>query len=312
MTIFIRRFIYFSLTLCCCFGLLNLFRSYYNTDPMHYKLKYNQINSNSIQETEGIIIGTSHAAHAIRPSIINRAGIKFYNHALNSSNPTFYLKWYKYLLSKRCSKLKYCIIQIDWFMFEGKSLWRDFEHDSEHFPFTVFMECLSKPNDFDTETLITNRFPCLKYRTSILNSLKLVKGDERYIEDTYDDGFIEYKIPFRAENFKQTVCEAEIIDKRKLDFNMLIKEISEDGAKIIFVMIPEFGINIKEYEASETLKYINNFSNVNQIPFINFNTTSRTTMNDSIKNFADWGHMNGEGSEKFSLAFEIELEKLLK
>src|ERR1035437_5879156 len=118
MKLFLFRFCSFLIVITIIGISINIFQSRYNNSQVHYKLKYNAIN-NSSTPFNAIIIGSSHSAHSIKPSLLSNSNISYYNFALNGANPKFYSDWYLKLFRKKHPSPKYCIIGIDWFMFDG-------------------------------------------------------------------------------------------------------------------------------------------------------------------------------------------------
>jgi hypothetical protein len=79
-----------------------------------------------------IILGTSHATHGINPKYLEEknTGYKFFNFALNGSNPTYYYEWYTKLFKESgYPKPKMIIMGVDWFMFDDGWLWRRLSND---------------------------------------------------------------------------------------------------------------------------------------------------------------------------------------
>ena len=132
---------------------VDLFQTHYNNYPQHYKLQYDEIATKK-DSFDGIIIGTSHATHSIMPSILDKTGIRFYNFALNGANPIFYSFWFKEVYLKSFKMPKYCIFQIDYFMFHNLSVSRVFEQDAEYFPFKTFLSCLCNVSKYNTKELL--------------------------------------------------------------------------------------------------------------------------------------------------------------
>jgi len=294
---YLTHLLCFAILIAFSFFLINILQKFYNTDPAHYKLQYENVISQN-DNTEGIILGTSHATHAIRPTILDQTGIHFYNYALDGANPKFYFNWYNELFKDK--NPKYCIIAFDWFMFDDSWLWRNFEQDSEYFPFNVFYKLLRKTDKFNIEDLIVNRFPFIKYKKNIISSLKLKKGDIRFNPIDYDRGFIPFNIPFDSANYKSNLKYK--INKSQLKiFKFLVAQMYTEGIEIIFVMIPEFGIKKNEYLKMQSIKIINEISQKYNIPILNFNTTLRSSINENIFDFSDWGHMNKKGSIIFPI-----------
>jgi hypothetical protein len=298
---FIFKIGFFTLIILLFFTALNIFQGQFNNSPEQFKLKYEEIKYNK-QKANGIIIGTSHAAHSIRPSLLDSTGINFYNFALNGSNPIFYSHWFNEIFLKEYPKPRYCIFAVDWFMFDEKWLWRTFEQDAEYFPFRIFISCLFKFNDFNKKDLFLNRFPATKYRKSIKRSLKLQKGDSLYQVSEYDRGYIPANYPFDSLKFqsKKNIQDIEISAIQVNHFEKLIHQLDSLGICIIFIMTPEYHIEKSDYSQMESIKIIERVSLKYNIPFLNFNTNFRTGINEDINNFVDWGHMSKTGSIVFS------------
>lgn len=96
-----------------------------------------------------IILGTSHATHGINPKYLeeNNTGYKFFNFALNGSNPTYYYEWYTKLFNESgYPKPKMVIMCVDWFMFDDSWLWRRLSNDDSPDRPVDIMRKLQKSN----------------------------------------------------------------------------------------------------------------------------------------------------------------------
>jgi hypothetical protein len=296
MKLFVKKIFVFSLLVIIIFILINFFQKKYNIEPEHFKKQYESI-LNSKNKMDGIIIGTSHATHSMRPSILDKSGVKFYNYALNGSNPEFYLKWYNNFIHNKI-KVKYCLYSVDFFMFDDKDwLYRRFEHDSEYFPIKVFINELIFGYGYNKLDLIINRFPFLKYRNQIQESLRLKNGSKDCNVDNYDRGYISYT--GHCDDF-YTDLGYNIYPKQLTSFKLLIKQMMKDRVKIYFIVAPEYRIDPSKYNEMISLKIINSISKKFNIPVFNFNTTYRSDINNNINYFTDWGHMNHRGAKMFS------------
>lgn len=297
MTLFIKRIITLSLIVILVFIILNALQSSFNIDPIHYKKQYQKITS-SKNDYDGIVIGTSHATHSIRPSILDKSGIRFYNFSLNGAKPEYYLKWYYKFVYHKKNKPKICLYAVDFFMFDNSWLWRNIEQDAEYFPKQLFYKELTKGNLNKTD-LIINRIPLFKYREQIIHSLKLEKGNKDYDIKNFDRGYISYSTQFKESSFKPRLDHK--IDAIQVKcFKLLIKQMQEDDIKIFFIVAPEYGININSYHQMESLKIIDSLAKKFKIPLMNYNIELRSFINKNINLFSDWGHMNHKGSEIFS------------
>lgn len=101
-------------------------RGSYQDYGQFYEL-YEQVVSADI-----IIIGTSHATHGINPKYLEEENpeYKFFNFALNGSNPTYYYEWYTKLFKESGYPVpKTIIYSVDWFMFDDSWLWRRLSND---------------------------------------------------------------------------------------------------------------------------------------------------------------------------------------
>lgn len=154
------------LTLLIIFISINIFQSHFNDDYPHYKLQYSET-TNITSSYNGIIIGTSHATHSIRPSYLDSTGISFYNLSLNGSNPEFYLNWYSEIFEKYHPKIKYCIISVDNYFIANKG-YRELEQDSEYFPIGTTVDLFFSNKNINKTALFLNSFPALKYRTRVI------------------------------------------------------------------------------------------------------------------------------------------------
>jgi|GEM_PF-1359996 len=305
---FLTRILAFTFTVFLLFFVLNIFTGRYNTDPKFYKMQYKAVKETSTR-IDGIIIGTSHSLNAIRPSILDSTGISFYNCSLLGAGPEFYNNWYNEWYLKNRPSPKYCIIGIDLFMFDSDWLWRKFEQDSEFFTMSVFLKLLLVSDGFNKKDAVINRFPALKYRKSMLKSLKLQDGDERFPMNYYDRGYIPFQAPYDSTKYK--FRKSYKIDSVQVRcFRKLVSKMVSENVQVIFVMSPEYGFPPEYHSKVKTYQVINAMSEKYKIPVLNFNTNLRSYINEDIHYFNDWGHMSVRGSIVFSRQLTKELLRL--
>jgi hypothetical protein len=80
-----------------------------------------------------IFLGTSHFTHGVTPEAFEQSGKRFFNFALNGSNPSYYVWWYNDVFKpSRYVKPKAVIFGVNWFMFDTDWLWRRPEFDFEY------------------------------------------------------------------------------------------------------------------------------------------------------------------------------------
>lgn len=305
MYLFQKKIIYYFLLVLLILFCINKYQSVYNTDPQHYRLKYNRI-IDAKNPVTSMIIGSSHSVHAFHPNFLNN---DFYNLAYNGGNSEFYYYWYNDIFLKFQASPKVCIIGIDWFMFDRHWLWRRFSHDTEYLPFKTFVSILIHSKGINRKDGIINRFPFLKYRKTIIPSLKGQMGDSIFPVSSYRKGYISYELPYDSSHF--AIAPAVYVENEQVElFKKLVNQMLASGTKVIFVMTPEYGIMAKEYLKMPSLQIIDAFAKEQHLPFLNFNTDYRSYLNESQSYFTDWGHMNEQGSIAFTKLLNKELSGL--
>ena len=303
-----KNLIIFTFLVISLFSTLNLFQTYYNSEPPQYRKQYETI-LQSKNYYNGIIFGSSNSAQSIRPKFLHKSGLNFYNYSINGSNPEFHYKRYKLLFKTKKVKPKYCIYGVDFFMFDENWLWRKFEQDVEYFPFSIFVKEFIFNDNISKRDLIFNRFPVLKYRNQISKSLKLVKENSFYNLEDFDSGYIS----FTGKSLEKTCFKPKLAynihSKQIYFFKKLIKLLIKDKVKTIFVFTPEYGIQQSEYFKMYSLKIIESISKEYSIPILNFNTELRSNVNCNKNYFTDWGHMNHLGAKIFTYNLAKQLRK---
>jgi hypothetical protein len=276
--------------------LLNQFQRYFNNEPPHYKLQY-QETTNSKSTYNGIIIGNSQATHSIRPSLLDTSNLKFFNLALNGSSPTFYIEWLENLFIDNHPKIHYWIITTD-FNFVSDEGWRKFEQDSEYFPLNDFLKILVKSNELNNKLLITNRLPFIKYKSRISESFKTNQGPYEFAINDYDRGYISLTRNDKV-NFNNTLdFERKLSAESKVKFLELIDKISDLEGKIVFVIPPEYNLDSIQYV--DLKDYLLTVSQERGIPLFDFNETRYKTSLNKDENFVDFIHLNQRGSQLYS------------
>ena len=307
-------FLFSAIVVLLALGINWLVRTY-NDEPVNFSKHYDELLDGEVN-ANAIVIGSSHGVHAVRPTLLNTDTYSFYNFALNGANPRFFLHWYRNLFKPFYTKPTYCIYTVDWFIFNEFWLWRNFEQDSEFFPWSVFYNSYISDNHFNKSSLIANRFPLLKYRSldDLSKAFNLRKGDPRYPEEGYDKGFIPYKIEYDELLFQHSPVDvnSKIFEAQQRCFEELINIFQQADIKLIFLFTPEYGISAEEYASIETMKVIYTLAEKYEVPVLNYNTDQRSKINDNHNNFSDWGHMNASGSRLFSSVLKEDLAELMK
>ena len=310
---FIRNILFFSLLFGAVAWAINDWMGRNNNEPEHYRKQFEEVVHRTF-DADGIIIGNSHAVHGIRPSLLDRSGVRFYNLSLNGSNPSYYLHWYEDFFLRHYRKPKYLIYAIDFFSFSYKMSYRTLEDDSEYLPFVDFATLMMKSGKFNAEKLIMNRYPLLKNGKAVIEGKKKLRQDPFWLPEQFDRGFANYETPVEASSFVIPHHPSKIVDEPEeiSAFDLLIDKIIADGTKVIFVVVPENGILNHEYASSTALNHFQQIATKHRIPILNFNTALRTALNDDRSNFNDWVHLNAKGSLAFSEMLADALEGILK
>jgi hypothetical protein len=86
---------------------------------------------------------------------------------------------------------------------------------------------------------------------------------------------------------------------------------TSDGIKVILINTPEYGSKDEEYKKIIALNYLDSFAKKNGLPFLNYNLSKRCPINDDKDLFTDWGHLNDQGSQLFSVILRKDLDSIL-
>jgi hypothetical protein len=264
----------------------------------YYKYSYDEMFNSTVRNN--IIIGASHAVHGINPKYITFDN--FYNFALDGANPSFTLMWYKSLLLKH-KKPNLIIYEVNWFMFDSSWLWRRIEQDSRYLPISIVFELLLNTN--------INKIKLLK------NYLFVLDGGDLYNKIINPIGIVDYNTSYNgfiALNYNKLAYNKLYCnyDSSQLnDFVALIQLIKKNKSKLILVQAPEY---IPDSDSSDRLnqnRLLEDIANTYQIPFINYNGDRVSEINYNKNLYADWGHLNKEGSVQFSKLLDNNLSTFL-
>lgn len=281
----------------------------------HYERQYSDA-ANNTKHANAIIIGASHATNGIRPSILDSLNnLTFYNFSLGGTSPKFYYNWYTNIFSAYYQKPQYCIYAIDWTMFDKARKWRHYEQDSEFFPFSVFINNLLHPWQYNIKTLLLNRFCLIKYNTR--DHFKYIFEEKTdyspYLINGYDNGFIPYELDKATRERKFGKPDYNCIVSLEMQdyFEKLIALLRENNINIIFVDPPEYGGSKEIYENMPAYHLLNKLSEKYSIPFLSYNIDRRSFINDKQNYFTDWDHLNSEGSILFSKMLKEDLRSVI-
>lgn len=178
----------------------------------HYDGQFQEIFEKRVN-ADYIFLGTSHITHGVTPEEFEKSGKKFFNFALNGSNPSYYVWWYNSVFKpSRYVKPKAIIFGVDWFMFDTDWLWRRPEFDYKY-----LRESRDPPNYGEDEnsgyntsetasdvykfrgkwyniddaaTYVMNRFPIFSSRSRFI---EFIFPEKKQTEETEEESFIPEK-----------------------------------------------------------------------------------------------------------------------
>jgi hypothetical protein len=288
-------------------SLLNIWVSANADKNDYYKLQYNEIFNPKIN-AKNIIIGTSQGTHGIQPEILNDSLETYFNFALDAANPTFYLKWYKNIFRPHYKKPKHILMVVDWFLFDDEWLCRNYEQDSEYFPNAIYFNSLTQKN-IDKTMLISNRFPVVKYRKTLIT--ELFNHDLKLFPiSKYSMGFIPCEENNEIEEFYPE--KININKNVENDFDELIDLIIKDNIKIILVIPPDFHKRPELYKNLITYNYFKNIASKRKIPIINYNVEKISFINSNKNYYTNGNHLNFLGSMEFTKLLKKDLQSVIQ
>ncbi len=269
----------------------------------NYVQAYNELFNG--RRKDNIIIGASHAAQGINPKYIPPGN--FYNFALDGAGPSFILSWYKNLFLKHNQAPKVILYEVDWFMFIPKHLTRRIEHDSRYFPNAVTASLLSDSN-IDKTSLLQNKWLVSSSGMILRKVLKL--PNTQADESSRYNGFVAFSFNSSMDKIDPSAYVG-FDDSKMQVFIELIKLIKEHKSQLILVQAPEYIPGWGSINVINQNLIIENIANKYQIPFLNYNGDRVSEINYNKDLFADPGHLNKEGSTRFSKLLGNNIETLL-
>lgn len=301
---FLKKIAFFLFSLLLILMLMNYWMDYesYPYCPLQYdEIFYPKVNADLV------ILGASQATHSINPKYLESADLRVFNFALDGAPPSFYLNWYNKIFCQYYPKPSYMIYAVHWVMFNDVFTPRQIEHDSEYFPFPLFIKQLRDVKSL--QTLLLNRFAFSKHRKEVISKL-FEKRKEIYPQAKYYNGFVPFKE--RKKLGKTEVVNPKVNPIQLEAFIQLLNDVERDGIKVIFVHIPGYLYSRETQNILKNVQLIKGIAEKRGIPFLDYETEriSSINMNDNL--FADWIHMSEEGSEAFSKLLKQDLEVLLK
>ncbi len=107
------------------------YQKYKTRHCYHYYGQFYEMFDN-MYNADTIFIGTSHTAHGVNPLYMEEEMPEksWFNFALNGSNPSYYLDWWKVFLESGYPIPETIVYCVDWFMCDDGWLWRRIDFDT--------------------------------------------------------------------------------------------------------------------------------------------------------------------------------------
>ncbi len=107
------------------------YQKYKTRHCYHYYGQFYEMFDN-MYNADTILIGTSHTAHGVNPLYLEEEMPEksWFNFALNGSNPSYYLDWWKVFLESGYPIPETIVYCVDWFMCDDGWLWRRIDFDT--------------------------------------------------------------------------------------------------------------------------------------------------------------------------------------
>lgn len=295
-----------------------------------YGHQYNEIYDQAVKANIAVI-GTSHVTHGFNPKFIEKPGRRYFNFALNGSNPAFYLEWYREVFKKSYVKPEVMIIGVDWFGFDENWLWRRFENDRKYMREKITFKKLlgdvfapvktisitgeaseSIPTPDIMVTRVMNEFVFFANRGSLDKIFSEKPADGEFLMSTFYKGFVCYHINTTYPVGEVQHPAAANLKSAEENFLTLLDEIEADGIKIIFLTTPEYTPGRENTGIKAEIEHLHAIADERGIPYFEYIFERASDFNTNPEYFWDWGHMNGVGAEEFTKIFAGDVDSLMR
>lgn len=257
-----------------------------------YRFQYEELFEPKVKANV-VIFGASASARGINPEILETDSLSVFNFGLNGANPEFLFNWYTNFFNKYYPVPKLILLEVSWLMFDKDFMWRKIEQDSKYFPILELQNILSLSKDKDYVSYLSN---CLNIRNR-----QRAKGEAT---ELYYNGYEPH--PYKQKEIKFGPDSINFNSKtQKKYFDLLLKKISNDNNKIIFIMLPQkisLGENNKTI-INSNIEYIKKCAKDYNIEFFNYMSEIKT---DTL--FDDWAHLNINGANIISNRIKQDLK----
>ncbi|MBJ6723168.1 SGNH/GDSL hydrolase family protein [Geomesophilobacter sediminis] len=256
-------------------------------------------------KVKNIIIGSSHAAQGINPKYLSP---EFYNFALDGAGSTFFLKWYENFFLKYQGPPSIVVYEVDWFMFLPKHLTRRIEDDSRYYPNAVLAALLSR-GEADRVSLLRNKYLILNSGILFRKVIRLrnMEADQ----NTRCNGFVAFAHDGSLKPIDPQAFTG-FDDSKVRAFKSLIRKMQSGNTRVILVQAPEYVPSWGPVAAPRHNKLLEEIAAQCRVPFLNYNGGLISGINFDRSMFADPGHLNRDGSTRYSKQLNKDMAAVLE
>lgn len=259
---------------------------------------------NGKTDWEGLVLGTSIAAHGIVPRLIARPGLRWYNFGVQGAAPAYHADWWR-LYRATGRKPKRVLYAIEWFSFTG-TLSHIAEHDAEYLPLGLYLRWLVAP-ERSTSFLALNRWALYKARKPLQRALVQGRRTDLILHmDRYDHGYVP--ATYVAFHETQRVDPGNVRPHVFAAFRALVASWVAEGVDVVLVQAPSY-TPLSGHHPIGTAA-IAEVAREFRLPFLDYDGERRTAFNDVKANFIDYSHLSETGAQAFSRRLAADLPPL--
>jgi len=291
---------------------------------------YSKLDNSS--KIDVMIIGTSHGVSGIDPSLIKLRDKIVVNFAVSGSGPEYHYNLYKYYISRYLQKPQYIIYTADWFILDERALKRNILDDVVALPTKIYISSFLD-NVVNVDEYVCNRFNIFKIKKDNLKHLNEI------ISEIGNTAKTVTKLLFADQIMDKPINSSPITDRKTIDtkivkyndkedinkvlagnnyerqliyLNKFLDLMSDNGITTIFVQTPEFSPPKYGPSFSFNNRFLLEYANKRQIPYLNYNYSNKSHINLNQDYFVDWGHLNKAGRSEFSKMLSIDLQQYIR
>jgi hypothetical protein len=287
-------------------------------------------------EYDLIFLGSSHTAHGIHVKYIEEpTGLSVYNFGFDGANPPVMHSLYEFILKPRKKRISIVALDTHWFLLDEDWMPRTFYFNAEFIDWWTLLKYtfsdevrppgyMPEPRRSDLRNLLEYKIPLLKYHAQLPEILLRKNFFERFDttkavdKDNYYRGYIPFANgwalrPHGVDYYRGDVCyrPAHINQEWVQGYDNFVRELQADGVRVLLYQVPEYleGFEISNYDEVDAV--YRGLAAKYHVPFLNYNTDLRSSINYDKKYFWNFDHLNKAGSVIFSQKFAKDLERAL-